>query len=220
MKRLSCLCAHLVLLSGCGMMGPYRGPEPFGQGRYDVAAPQARLERQVRLVMLVFQDERPPYKHNLDWTRQASNFRSTVGQPDEVRAEFQRALLAGLSRHPGIRVVSADEFLRTQQADLVVGGSVVRCEGRRGKSSGGFEGYSAIRVSLRDGKGQPVWDRAHVFTGHGYAQGEHLSDPPVQTIYDIKPGAAAAAVEGSIAAAASDFLSSPDFAGALQNAGR
>lgn len=209
------LCA--AFLSGCGMMGPYRGPEPFGKGKYRPDPPIVTLSRPVRVVVLVFQDKRPRRKHNLDWTRQVSNYRNTLGSPKEVRSEFHRAILAGLSAHPGIKLVEADEFLRTQKADLVISGIVSRCEAVRKKSGGYFKGYSAMRVSLRNAAGESLWEPPLLFTGHGKAFAKHLSDPPVQAIYDYRPGAVAEAVEKSIEEAVSNFLTSRDFARALRN---
>lgn len=206
-----------ALLSGCGMMGPYRGPEPFGKGKYRPNPPSVKLSRPVRVVVLVFQDKRPRHRHNLDWTRQVSNYRNTLGAPKEVRSEFHRAILAGLSSHPRIQMVDPDEFLRTQKADLVINGTVTRCEAVRKKSSGYFKGYSAIRVSLRNAEGKSIWDPPLLFTGHGKAFPEHLSDPPASAIYDYRPGAVAKAVEQSIEEAVSNFLASPDFARALRN---
>lgn len=207
--------AAALLLGACAstMLGTYRGPEPFGGKDYAVAPPAVRIESSVGVVVLVFKDDRPANEHDLDWTRQASNYSNTVGQPREVRREFDRAIKAGLREHKGIRIVSPEEFSASRDADLVVSGRILACEADRkmGWSTNNFVGRSVIEVTLRDGRGRPVWPKPLQFSATA-----KKDSAPVGYVDEVRPGYVAAAVEESIRLAVESFLGSDPFAQALR----
>lgn len=204
-------------LGGCatGMLGTYRGPEPFGGKDYVIAPPAVRLDAPTRIVVLTFKDDRPANARDLDWTRQASNAANTVGQPREVRREFDRAIKAGLREHPQIRIVTPETFAASRDADLVISGRILACEADRkmGMWQSNFHGKSVVEVTLRDGRGKPVWPRPVQFsaaTKKAAAQARYLDE--------TRPGYVAATVEESIRDAVASFIASKDFAAALRGA--
>lgn len=210
--------AAMLLLGGCAgtTLGTYRGPEPFGGKDYVIAPPATRLESPVGLVVLVFKDDRPANEHDLDWTRQASNIRNTVGQPREVRKEFDRAIKSGLREHRNIRIVAPEAFAASHEADLVISGRILACEADRsmGWSASNFLGKSLIEVTLRDGRGKPVWPKPLQFSAT-----TKKASAPAGYLDETRPGYVAAAVEESIRQAVESFLGSSQFAEALRAAG-
>lgn len=226
MNRKFSLCiAAAVLLTGCatGMVGRYNGPEPFGGKEYRVTAPDARLPRTVKIVLLTFKDDRPQNSNGLDWTRQSSNYSNSVGQAPEVRPEFDRALTNGLQGNARIRLVPRETFLRTRDADMVISGRIVKCEADRklAWSTSNYIGESAIEVTLRDGQGKQLWDKPMLFSSKSVNPVPGLSATKTSYLDEIRPGYVGAAVEESIRMAVQDFMSSHAFAEALvQVAGR
>ena len=211
--------AAALLLTGCatGMVGRDNGPEPFGGKAYRVNPPAARLRRTVKIVLLTFKDDRPKNSHSLEWTRQASNYSNTVGQPAEVRPEFENAIRSGLSAHSQIRLVSREAFLQDRDADLVISGRVVRCDADRKMawSTSNYIGESVIEVTLRDGQGKQLWSTPLQFAAKVVNPVPGLSATKMTYLDEIRPGYVAAAVEGSIRTAVQDFISSKGLAEAL-----
>lgn len=214
-KRLMAFACALALLSGCGSVGRYRGAEPFGGKDYVVAPPAARLAQPAKVVLLVFKDERPANAHDLEWTRQASNYENTLGHVKEVRGEFARAIRAGLAAHRKIELVSSEEFLQTHDADLVISGRILRCDADRKMawSNSYFIAQSTIEVVLRDGRGKLL--QPHPLRYSASAQ-KVIVFPSDNTMLDNVPvGLVAAAVEESIRQTAEAFLGSREMSEAL-----
>lgn len=187
------------LLSSCASMeGAYRGPEKFGRERYDTELPRADLSRKVKVVVLTFSDQRPR-RPGMDWTRQAEVTADSVGQPDEVRLEVEKAITAGLAKHPKIELMAAEEFLKTRDADVVISGKILRCEAQRQASD--FVGFTVLEVSVRDQFGNAYW------TGPLRVRSSKKVEYKDSGYFDeIEPGKVAAAVSDSIEAAASELL--------------
>lgn len=220
MNRRSVLSVAAVLvLSGCmtGMVGRYNGPEPFGGKDYRVSAPNARLNRTARIVLLTFKDDRPKNSHDLDWTRQASNYSDTVGQPVEVRPEFENAISGALRAHPRIRLVPRETFLQKREADIVISGRIVKCEADRKMawSTNNFIGESVIEVTLRDGQGKPLSDKPLLFASKIVNPVPGGSAVKTSYLDEVRPGYVAAAVEDSIRAAVQEFVTSQALSDAL-----
>ncbi|HEX8949195.1 MAG TPA: hypothetical protein VF790_09560 [Dissulfurispiraceae bacterium] len=165
---ISLIVIGLFVLAGCaGMVGQYRGPEPFGGKNYNVAPPNANFTRTVRIVLLMFKDERTANEHDLDWTRQAHFARNATGQPMEVRTEFHRALTSGLTAHRRIQLIAPETFLQTKDADLIISGRILKCQAERtmGFADVHFRGVSAIEVAVRNRLGKQLWTNPLVFNG-------------------------------------------------------
>ena len=208
-----------LLLGGCatGMVGRDNGPEPFGGKTYRVEPPGARLQRTLKIVLLTFKDERPQNSHDLEWTRQASNYENTVGQAAEVRPEFENAIRAGLASHAHIRLVPRETFLQTRDADMVISGRIVRCDADRKMawSTSTYIGESVIEVTLRDRQGKQLWAKPLQFASKVVNPVPGMSALKTTYLDEIRPGYVAKAVEDSIRMAAQDFISSKAFADAL-----
>lgn len=211
----------LLVLTGCGgMVGAYRGPEPFGGKEYVISPPQADLRREVRVVVLMLTDERPAMEHDLDWVRQSHAFGDNLGQPPEVRKEFDRAIRAGLTAHRRIRLVSPETFLETRQADLIISGRILRCEAERlmGWSTADFHGRAEMEIVLRNGAGKNLTASPLPFA----AEVEIPWKPPASNsrLDEIPVGYAASALEKAIRQTVQSFLADKELAGALAATGR
>jgi hypothetical protein len=210
----------ILVLTGCGgMVGVYRGPEPFGGKQYSVSPPRVDLAREVLVVVLMLADERPAMEHDLDWVRQSHSFGSTVGQPPEVRKEFDQAIKAGLSANRYIRLVSPETFLKTRDADLIISGRILRCEAERkmGWSTADFHGRTEIEILLRSGEGKAITASPLSFE----SESEIPWKPPAMDsrLDEIPPGYAASAMEKAIRQVAESFLASRELTDALHAAG-
>ncbi|HYD63512.1 MAG TPA: hypothetical protein VEC35_24370 [Noviherbaspirillum sp.] len=166
-------------------------------------------------MLLIFKDERPAQEHDLEWTRQASNYANTVWQAKEVRGEFERAIRAGLAAHRNIELVSSEQFLQTRDADVVISGRILQCEADRkmGWSSSYFIAQSAIEVALRDGRRKQRQPQPLKYTAS--ARKDAVLPAGQTTLDNIPPGLVAAAVEESIRKTAEAFLTSREMADAL-----
>ncbi len=188
-------------------MGNYRGSESFGGATYQLDRPPAFIPWPVSVVLLTLKDERPANEHDLDWTRQASNFSKTSGQPAEVRADFDRALRSGLSAHPGIHLISPQAFLQSKKADLVISGRILRCDADRGANgfwatTARFKATCTIEILLRNGEGRALAGTPVQVSG----EGRRTIDQ--QYVDEIPPGLVAASVEDAIREASQAFLRS------------
>lgn len=212
MRNLIAIITFLLLaaITGCGTVGPYRGPEPFGEKAYAVYPPDVTISRPVVVVLLVFKDDRPANEHDLDWTRQANAYASKVSQPREVRTEFHKALLGGLSLHQQIQIIPPEIFLRTKEADLVISGRVLKCEAdrRMGWSEVFIGATSTIEVTVRDGRGKYLAATPLQFT----AKTERPIGEYLLADGNIRAGLVGKVVEESIEKAAQEFLASREFA--------
>ncbi|MBI5558761.1 MAG: hypothetical protein HY885_14100 [Deltaproteobacteria bacterium] len=206
----------VVALAGCGgMVGVYRGPEPFGGKEYAVSPPKVTLSREVRVVVLMLADERPAMEHDLDWVRQSHSFSDNLGQPAEVRTEFDRAIKSGLSASRRIRLVAPETFLQTRDADLIISGRILRCEAERkmGWLTADFHGRAEIEIVLRSGEGKSITESPLEFE----SEVEIPWKPPASDarVDEIPVGYAASAVEKAIRQVAESFLTSSELADAL-----
>jgi hypothetical protein len=210
----------LVLTTGCGgMVGVYRGPEPFGGKEYVISPPRADLRREVAVVVLMLTDERPAMEHDLDWVRQSHAFGDNLGQPLEVRKEFDRAIRSGLSAHRRIRLVSPETFLQTREADLIISGRILRCEAERlmGWSTADFHGRAEMEIVLRNGAGKALTADPLPYA----AEVEIPWKPPASNsrLDEIPTGFAASAVEKAIRQVTESFMAGRELADALGAAG-
>ena len=214
-KRMMASACALTLLAGCAVMvGKYRGPEPFGGKDYVVAPPNVNLSHTERVVVLVFKDERGQIEHELDWVRQANPANTTLGQPKEVRGEFERAIKAGLSAHRRIELVASETFLQTHEADLVISGRIIQCDVERkmGWTDNKFIAQAVIEIVLRDGRGNLLTAKPLKFA----VTATKVVPLPVEaTLDDIRPGVVAAAMEEAIRQAAEALLTSRELSEAL-----
>lgn len=192
----------LLIAMGCAttgkMEGAYRGPERFGKEEYDTAAPEVDLTKKVKVVLLTFRDERTK-NPELDWTRQADIYSSSVGQPTEVRPEIEKAILAGLRRHPKIALVSPTTFLKSRDADVVLSGRVLKCQAERGAKTFGAE--TVIEITARDEFGNLFWKSPLRVQSFGKAEYRDTG-----FFDEIEPGRVGAAVTQSIEGVANELL--------------
>lgn len=216
LKSIWWLVVVLIFHSGCGMVGVYQGPEPFGGNRYNVSPPKLRLNRNVKIVLLVLEDKRPRMSKDLDWARQSHVFRNSTGQPSEVRNEFYRAIKSGLNAHPQIKVISPKQFLKSKKADLVISGKIHRCEADRsmGMWSQDAVAESVIEIVLRDGRGKKLTKKPLHYAKE--AKRVIRSD----SNHHIYVGIIGGTVEDSIEKVVTAFISGRDLTSALERVSR
>ncbi|OGQ97373.1 MAG: hypothetical protein A2521_08360 [Deltaproteobacteria bacterium RIFOXYD12_FULL_57_12] len=207
----------LLTLAGCAgnMGGVPGGPKPFGGKEYKIAPPRVSLSREVKVVVMLLDDERPPMDHELDWVGQANPFGNTMGQPKEVGKEFDRAIKAGLVACPNIRLVAPEMFLETRDADLVISGRILRCEAEKtiGPRTVDIHGRARVEIVLRNGQGNAIGNGPLAFAKDVLVPWKSLflnawpDEPP--------PGYTASAVEKAIQQVVESFLASKELAEVL-----
>lgn len=204
-------------LAACSnMVGPYRGPEPFGGKDYVISPPAVILRAPLQVVVLVLKDERPALAHELDWVRQAASLGDTLGQPREVRREFDRAIKNGLREHAKIQIVTPEAFADSRAADLIISDRILACEAEKkvGMTTVDFHGRARIEIVLRDRTGRVLTPQALQFSANPVKPWK----PPSLTGNDEIPvGYAGSVTEAAIGQVVELFLSSRELGAALQS---